>query len=298
MHPEIRQEHPGDCPVCGMALERVTDGSAGEDDSELRSMSRRFLVSGALSLPLFLLAMAPMVRLDTHRWLSAGQNQWLQFLLATPVVLWGGWPFFVRGWRSVLSRRLNMFTLIAIGTGAAYVYSLAALLIPDAFPASFKMHGAVELYFEAAAVITTLVLLGQVLELRARQRTGSAIRELMSLAPTTAHRIQNGEESDVPLSKVQTGDLLRVRPGEKIPVDGSVTDGKSAVDESMITGEPLPVEKGPADKVIGGTINSTGSFLMRAERVGSDTMWWPMPVAAGRRFSGWPTPLRRGSCQR
>ena len=272
MHPEIRRDHPGDCPICGMTLEPVSDSGAGEDDSELRSMTRRLWVSAALSLPLFILAMAPMVGLDVHRWLSAGQNQWVQFLLATPVVLWGGWPFFVRGWRSLLTGRLNMFTLIAIGTGAAYAYSVAALLVPDAFPSSFKMHGVVELYFEAAAVITTLVLLGQVLELRARQRTGSAIRELMSLAPTIAHLIQNGEEKDVPLSRVQAGDGLRVRPGEKIPVDGSVTEGHSAVDESMITGEPLPVEKGIGDQVIGGTINSTGTFVLRAESVGADTM--------------------------
>ncbi|QDT52751.1 Silver exporting P-type ATPase [Caulifigura coniformis] len=272
MHPEVRQDHPGECPICGMALEPIAGTPGGDDDVELRSMTRRFVVSAVLSLPLFLLAMAPMVGIDTHAWLSSKQNQWLQFLLATPVVLWGGWPFFVRGSRSLISRRLNMFTLIAIGTGAAYVYSLAAILLPNAFPDSFKMHGVVELYFEAAAVITTLVLLGQVLELRARKRTGSAIRELMSLAPTTAHLLKDGTERDVPLEHVKAGDLLRVRPGEKVPVDGVVTEGRSSVDESMITGEPLPVEKSIDEKVIGGTINSTGSFVMRAESVGAETM--------------------------
>ena len=273
MHPEVRQDHPGDCPLCGMALEPVTgEAGGGEDDAELKSMSLRFWISAALSLPLFVLAMAPMVGLDLHRWLPAASNQWLQFFLATPVVLWGGWPFLVRGWRSLVTRRLNMFTLIAIGTGAAYLYSVAALLVPGAFPDSFKMHGVVELYFEAAAVITTLVLLGQVLELRARQRTGSAIRELMALAPTTAHVLKDGVERDVHLSQVLAGDLLRVRPGEKVPVDGVVTEGRSSVDESMITGEPLPVEKSAGEKVIGGTINATGSFVMRAESVGQDTM--------------------------
>jgi len=274
MHPEVRQDHPGDCPICGMALEPIADssGGEGEDDSELQSMSRRFAISAVLSLPLFVLAMAPMVGLDTHRWISVEVNQWLQFLLATPVVLWGGWPFFVRGWRSLVTRRLNMFTLIAIGTGAAYGYSVAAMLFPSAFPASFTMHGVVELYFEAAAVITTLVLLGQVLELRARKRTGGAIRELMSLAPSTARRLNNGEEQEIPIAHVHVGDLLRVRPGEKIPVDGVVTEGRSSVDESMITGEPLPIEKIADDKVIGGTINTTGAFVMRAEKVGSETM--------------------------
>jgi len=273
MHPEVRQDHPGDCPICGMGLEPLADSTvAAEDDAELRSMSRRFLVSAVLSLPLFILAMAPMVGVDTHQWLSPGPSQWLQFFLATPVVMWGGWPFLVRGWRSLVTRRLNMFTLIAIGTGAAYAYSLAALLAPDVFPESFRMHGVVELYFEAAAVITTLVLLGQVLELRARQRTGSAIRELMSLAPTSAHLLRNGVETDVALERVQVGDTLRVRPGEKVPVDGVVTEGRSAVDESMITGEPLPIEKGIGDRVIGGTINSTGALVMRAEGVGAETV--------------------------
>jgi P-type Cu+ transporter len=273
MHPEVRQDHPGDCPICGMPLEPMA-GQAGsdEDDSELRSMSQRFIVSAVLSLPLFILAMAPMVGIQTHRWLSPAAAQWLQFFLATPVVLWGGSPFFVRGWRSLMARRLNMFTLIAIGTGAAYLYSLAATLFPNAFPDSFKMHGRVELYFEAAAVITTLVLLGQVLELRARKRTGSAIRELMSLAPTTAHLLKDRTEHDVPLEHVKEGDFLRVRPGEKVPVDGVVTEGRSSVDESMITGEPLPVEKSTGEAVIGGTINSTGSFVMRAESVGAETM--------------------------
>ncbi len=273
MCPGVESDHPGDCPVCGMALERAEATiDDDEDDHERRSMSRRFWVSAALTLPLFLIAMAPMAGLDLHRWLPTAQNQWLQFFLATPVVLWGGWPFLARGARSLLTGRLNMFTLIAIGTGAAYLYSLAALLFPSAFPDSFKMHGVVELYFEAAAVITTLVLLGQLLELRARQQTGSALRELMSLAPTTAHLVTNGEEQDVPLDRVQAGDLLRVRPGEKIPVDGVVIEGRSAVDESMLTGESTPVEKAVDDNVIGGAINATGSFLMRAESVGSDTL--------------------------
>lgn len=272
MHPEIQRSEPGACPICGMDLEPSTVTSGDEDETELRSMTRRLWVSAALSVPVFLLAMGPMIGLPLHNWLSPRLSQWLQFLLATPVVLWGGWPFFVRGWTSLTSRHLNMFTLIAIGTGAAYLFSVAALIFPDAFPKSFQMHGVVELYFEAAAVITTLVLLGQVLELRARRRTGSAIRELLSLVPATAHVLRDGAEVDVSLHEVHVGDRLRVRPGEKIPVDGLVIEGRSAVDESMITGEPIPVEKVTAEKVIGGTLNSTGTLVIEAEKVGSETM--------------------------
>ncbi|HUG90336.1 MAG TPA: heavy metal translocating P-type ATPase [Planctomycetaceae bacterium] len=273
MHPEVEQDGPGQCPICGMDLEpKVLQRAEDEDDPELRSMTRRFLVSAVLSLPLVALAMLPMaVALD--RWLAPRANQWIQLALAAPVVLWGGWPFFVRGWRSLVTWNLNMFTLIAIGTGAAFGYSVFAVLFPHWIPASFHEAGhAVAVYFEAAAVIVTLVLLGQVLELRARRKTGSAIRELLSLAPPTARVVRDGEERDVPLDAVRVGDLVRVRPGEKIPVDGMLAEGTSNVDESMLTGEPLPVEKRPGDEVIGGTVNQTGSFLLRADRVGSDTV--------------------------
>ncbi|MBX3443414.1 MAG: copper-translocating P-type ATPase [Planctomyces sp.] len=253
-----------------MALE--PQSPVAEDDPELARMQTRLIVAGLLSLPVLVLAMGPMVGLPLERWVSHRANQWLQFALATPVVLWAGWPFFVRGWRSIVTRRLNMFTLIAIGTGAAYAYSVVALLRPGVFPESFRMHGVVELYFEAAAVIIALVLLGQVLELRARQRTGSAIRELMSLAPATARVVRDGEEREIPLADVRAGDELRIRPGEKVPVDGLVLDGRSAVDESLLSGESLPVEKSPDDELIGGTLNTTGTLLMRAERVGSETV--------------------------
>lgn len=245
---------------------------AEEDDSELRSMTRRFWVALVLTIPVLLLAMLPMVRVPVDTWLGATLHSWLQLILSTPIVLWAGWPFFVRGWRSIVNRSLNMFTLIAIGTGAAYLYSFVAVLFPGIIPEAFKHHGQVEVYFEAAAVIITLVLLGQVLELRARRRTGSAIRELLSLAPPTARIVRDGSEREVDLDQVQQGDILRVRPGEKIPVDGKLTEGKSTVDESMITGEPLPVEKRKDDPVIGGTVNQTGSFLMVAEKVGEETV--------------------------
>lgn len=272
MHPEIEQNKPGDCPICGMRLE-PKDALADEgDDTELRDMSRRFWVALALGLPVLVLAMGPMVGIPIKHWLGAGLSQWLELFLATPVVLWSGWPFFVRGWRSVLSGNLNMFTLIAIGTGAAYVYSVAATLAPGLFPDAFRVDGQVAVYFEAAAMITVLVLLGQVLELRARNQTSSAIRELLSLAPPTARIVRDGKESEVPLEEVHAGDILRVRPGEKIPVDGALTDGESSVDESMVTGEPVPVEKSFGESVIGGTVNGTGSFLMRADRVGQDTV--------------------------
>jgi len=273
MHPQIEQDHPGSCPICGMALEPKSVRSGDEeDDSELRDMSRRFWVSLILMIPVLLLAMLPMIGVPVDHWLGPTMHSWVQLILATPVVLWGGWPFFERGWRSVVTWNLNMFTLIAIGTGAAYIYSLVAVIFPSLIPESFQHHGRAEVYFEAATVIITLVLLGQVLELRARRRTSSAIRELLSLAPPTARIVRDGAEQDVPLEVVRQGDVLRVRPGEKIPVDGKVQEGHSTVDESMITGEPLPVEKKEDDNVIGGTVNQTGSFLMIAEKVGQDTV--------------------------
>ena len=234
-------------------------------------MTRRLWIGGALALPVFLLAMAHLFPRAPH-WLASDASRWMQFALSTPVVLWAGWPFFVRGWRSLVSRHLNMFTLIAIGIGAAWLYSAVVMLAPGVFPPSFQQHGKIGVYFEAAAVITVLVLLGQVLELRARSRTGHAIRALLDLAPPVARLVQDGREQEVPLDEVQTGDQLRVRPGEKVPVDGRVLEGHTSVDESMLTGEPLPVKKAPGDRVSGGTVNGTGSFLMEAERVGSDTV--------------------------
>lgn len=274
MHPEIVRTHPGACPACGMALESRTVTAVEETNPELVDMTRRFWASFALTTPLFLLAMAEMFLDRPLQILSPRTLAWIQLVLATPVVVWGGWPFFQRGWLSIVNRSLNMFTLIAIGTGTAYLYSVVAALVPHLFPPSFHgHHGEVALYFEAAAVITTLVLLGQVLELRARGHTTSAIRSLLSLAPKTARLLRDdGTETDVPLAAVQPGDRLRVRPGEKVPVDGVVLEGTSAVDESMVTGEPLPVEKGPGSWVTGGTLNSSGSFVMRAERVGGDTL--------------------------
>ena len=273
MHPEIEQDEPGTCPKCGMELEpKYIEADDEEDDSELRSMTLRFWISLSLSIPVLLLAMLPMVNVPVNRWLGHTVHSWLQLILSTPVVLWAGWPFFVRGWRSIVTWNLNMFTLIAIGTGAAFLYSLLAVLFPEFIPESFKNEGGVEVYFEAAAVIITLVLLGQVLELRARRRTGSAIRELLSLAPPTARIVRDGTEQEVSLEEVRQRDVLRVRPGEKIPVDGKVTEGKSSVDESMITGEPLAVQKQSGESVIGGTVNQTGSFLMEAEKVGEDTV--------------------------
>jgi Cu+-exporting ATPase len=275
MHPEVVRDAPGSCPICGMALEPMT--ATGDDaNPELDDMSRRFRVCLVLSAPLLVLTMGEMVvgqeaiaRLVPGRLLA-----WAQLLLATPVVLWGGRPFFERGWASVVHRSLNMFSLIALGTGAAYGYSVLATLFPGFFPAAFRdHHGDVPVYFEAAAVITTLVLLGQVLELKARSRTSSAIKALLGLAPTTARRLSaDGHEQDVSLEEVQVGDRLRVRPGEKVPVDGLVLEGASAVDESMVTGEPIPVEKTRGDRLIGGTINGTGSLVLEAERVGSETM--------------------------
>jgi len=274
MHPQIVRNGPGSCPICGMALEpRTVTGD--EENAELRDMTRRFWVSVALSVPLLVFVMGDMLPGQPLRHgLSSRLIVWLQLVLATPVVLWGGWPFFLRGWASIVNRSLNMFTLIALGTGTAYVYSVVAALAPGRFPESFRTHGGeVELYFEAAAIITTLVLLGQVIELRARSRTSSAIKALLGLTPKTARRLRDdGGEEDVSLDEVRPGDRLRVRPGERVPVDGVVLDGTSSVDESMVTGEPIPVEKAPGSRVTGGTVNGSGGFVMRAERVGSDTL--------------------------
>lgn len=269
MHPEVRQDGPGECPICGMALEPITDSVAEEQNPELVDMTRRFWIGAALTLPVFLLAMAHVIPSLGH---DGDASRWLQFVLSTPVVLWAGWPFFKRGWRSLVSRNLNMFTLIATGVATAYGYSAAVMLAPGAFPNSLAMHGKIGIYFEAAAVIVVLVLLGQMLELRARGKTGSAIRALLDLTPKTARLVETGMERDVPLEMVLVGARLRVRPGEKIPVDGSLVEGQSAVDESMITGEPIPVAKSLGDAVTGGTLNTSGSFIMTAERIGSDTM--------------------------
>ncbi len=273
MHPEIVRDAPGECPICGMALEARSVTVAEAPNPELTDMTRRFWASAALSLPLMLLVMAEhLPGMPLMNWLSHRAFTWIQFALATPVVLWGGWPFFARGWASLVNRSLNMFTLIAMGTGTAYLYSAIAAVFPNFFPNSFRSDGEVAVYFEAAAFIVTLVLLGQVLELRARSRTSSAIRALLGLAPKTARVLRNGNETDIPLEHVMPGDRLRVRPGEKIPVDGVVFEGASAVDESMVTGEPIPVEKIAGSHVIGGTVNGTGGFLLLAERVGRDTL--------------------------
>jgi Cu+-exporting ATPase len=273
MHPEIVRDEPGACPICGMALEPRTVGLEEGPNPELVDMTRRFWIGAVFTAPLALLAMADMVlgaglggRVDL-RW-----TNWLGLALATPVVWWAGWPFFERGWASIVNRSANMFTLIALGVGAAYLYSAVATLAPGLFPAGFQMHGVVETYFDTAVVITVLVLLGQVLELRARSRTSAAIRALLGLAPKTARRIRDGLEEDIPLPHVAVDDLLRVRPGERIPVDGVVVEGRTSVDESMVTGEPVPVEKEPGARVTGGTVNGTGSVVMRAERVGGDTL--------------------------
>ncbi|HEY3601964.1 MAG TPA: copper-translocating P-type ATPase [Chthoniobacterales bacterium] len=272
MHPQIEQDHPGNCPICGMALEakNVIAGSEGEN-AELRDMTLRFWIGAVLSLPVFVVAMAHLLP-GAPEWVQGDVSRWMQFILSTPVVLWCGWPFFQRGWQSLVNRSLNMFTLIAMGVGAAYLYSAVVMLLHGVFPPSFSAHGKIGIYFEAAAIITVLVLLGQVLELRARSRTGSAIRALLGLAPNTARIVRDGEERDVPLDQVEKGDRLRVRPGEKVPVDGRVIDGRTSMDESMITGESLPVTKAAGDRVTGGTINQTGSIVMEAERVGSETV--------------------------
>ncbi|MBX3019721.1 MAG: cadmium-translocating P-type ATPase [Bdellovibrionaceae bacterium] len=275
MHPEVRQKGPGNCPICGMALEPEEVSLEDAENPELIDFTKRLKISAALSIPLFLLAMSDLipgqpVQHAIPQWLYAG----IQLILATPVVLWGGLPFFERGWASVKTRNLNMFTLIAIGTGVAYVYSVFATFFPGLFPESVRVHGGmIPLYYEAAAVITTLVLVGQVLELRARNQTGNAIRALLGLAPKTARKVKSdGTEEDIPLEHVHVGDRLRVRPGEKVPVDGRVVDGKSSVDESMITGEPIPVEKTEGQSVTGATVNGSGTFVMEATRVGADTL--------------------------
>jgi P-type Cu+ transporter len=275
MHPEIVRDRPGNCPICGMALEpRVASASHKEDDSELRSMTRRFWIGVALSVPLLIISMWGMGPGGALHELPPGWMQWLQLVLATPVVLWGGLPFFQRGWASVVNRHLNMFTLIALGTGAAYFFSVVATIAPGLFPPSFLGHdGRPEVYFEVSAGIVTLVLLGQVLELRARRNTSSAIRALLDLSPKTARRIlPDGADEEIALGQVRAGDRLRVRPGDHVPVDGTVEEGSSAVDESMITGESIPVAKSRGAKVIGGTVNQTGSFVMRAEKLGSETL--------------------------
>jgi len=274
MHPEIVRASPAPCPICGMALEPRTV-AAEEENPDLAAMSRRFWPSVALTIPIILLGMSDMIPGQPLRHvLSSRAIEWIELLLATPVVIWGGWPFFERGWASLVNRSLNMFTLIALGTGTAYVYSVLAVLFTALFPASFReANGAIPVYFEAAAAITALVSLGQVLELRARAHTSSAIRALLKLSPKTARLVRtDGTEIDVPLEHVALGDTLRVRPGEKVPVDGIVTEGSSSVDESLMTGEPTPVEKSPGSCAIGGTVNTTGTFLMRAERVGSETL--------------------------
>jgi Cu+-exporting ATPase len=274
MHPEVVRSQPGVCPICGMALEpRVAAAVHQEDDSELRSMQRRFWTGVALSIPLLVFSSMEMWQGGTLAHWPAGLLQWLQLALATPVVLWGGWPFFQRGWTSILNRRLNMFTLIALGSGVAYGYSLVATLAPNIFPESIRQHGRPELYFETAAFIVTLVLLGQVLELRARKQTSSAIRALLDLSPRTARRLRpDGTDEDVALEQIHKGDRLRVRPGERVPVDGVVEEGNSSVDESMITGESIPVEKSAGAQAIGGTLNQRGSFIMKAEKLGAETL--------------------------
>ncbi len=274
MHPEVRQQGPGACPKCGMALEPETV-TATEENPELADMTRRFWVSVALAVPVFIMAMGSEFAPDFAARFASGRTlQWIELALASPVVLWGGWPFFERGWQSLVNRHFNMFTLIALGVGIAWIYSVVATLAPAIFPSTLRMaDGTIAVYFEAAAVITALVLLGQVLELRARSRTSAAIKMLLGLAPKTARIVRaDGREEDIPLEQVQPGDKLRVRPGEKVPVDGVVVEGSSAVDESMVTGESIPTEKHQGDRVIGATVNGTGGLLMQAERVGADTL--------------------------
>jgi P-type Cu+ transporter len=274
MHPQIEQDHPGDCPICGMALEPKAATPEAQADSEGESLARKFWLGVILTVPILFLSLGKMLPgVSTDRLVPAAINNWIQLVLATVVVFWCGDIFFVRAWRSIVNRSLNMFTLIGLGVGAAYLYSAIATAFPNIFPESFKQDGELNLYFEAAAVITVLVLLGQWLEARARRRTGRAIQALLGLAAKTAHRFSaEGHEEEVSIDALQPGDLVRVRPGEKIPLDGTVTDGSTTVDEAMITGEPIPVEKGSRDKVIGGTVNQTGSFVMRVEKVGSETV--------------------------
>jgi Cu+-exporting ATPase len=272
MHPQIVQDHPGSCPICGMALEPKF-AAAESDNSEYRDMLRRFWIAVVLCIPLLILAMSSMFpSLDRYRMISPEFSRLIQLLLTTPIVLWAGWPFFERGYHSIVNRHLNMFSLIAIGVGTAYFYSIIALFFPDIFPSSFRHHGEIPIYFETASVITVLVLFGQVLELKARGQTSQAIKALLGKAAKSARIVRDGQEVEIPIDQVQVGDLLRVRPGDKVPVDGKVTEGRSLVDESMISGEPIPIEKTTGDAVTGGTINQTGSFLMRTEKVGSETL--------------------------
>jgi Cu+-exporting ATPase len=274
MHPEIEQDHPGACPICGMTLEPKTLGVRDEEEQhEINSLSHKFWTALLLTIPLLVLAMVhaiPGLRIDATVPRQIGK--WIEFGLTTPVILWAGGFFFTRAWQSIINRSLNMFTLIAVGVGAAYFYSAVAVIAPGIFPESFRRHGEVELYFEAAAVITTLVLLGQLIEAKARRRTGQAIKALLGFAAKAAHRVRDGQEEEIPVDDIQKGDLLRVRPGEKVPVDGVIVEGQSNIDESMITGEPTPVSKSAGDQVVGATVNQTGSFLMRAERIGSETL--------------------------
>src|SRR5262245_60025377 len=273
MHPQIRQVGPGFCPICGMALEPELATADAGPNPELADMTRRFWIGLALSVPIVILEMGGHL-VGAHGWIDQTLSNWIQFALASPVVLWAGWPFFVRGAQSLVTRNLNMFTLIAMGTGVAYAYSVVATLAPGVFPSAFRGHsGAVAVYFEAASVITVLVLLGQVLELRAREQTSGAIRALLDLAPKSARRIKDGgSEEDISLDQVMAGDRLRVRPGEKVPVDGVLIEGRSSLDESMVTGESMPVTKEQNAKLIAGTLNQSGSFVMRAEKVGRDTL--------------------------
>lgn len=274
MHPEIRQDHPGDCPKCGMHLEPLNPtGEENEDQKEVHSLSRKFWIGFGLTIPLVLLVLGEMIpTVNIESVIPHHLIPFIQFILATPIVLWAGGIFFVRGWKSLVNRSLNMFTLIALGVGAAYIYSTVATLFPQIFPDSLKKMGKIDLYFEAAAVITVLIILGQLLEAKARSQTGQAIKALLGLAAKNAHRIRNGAEEEVPIDSVQKGDILRVRPGEKIPLDGIITEGKSSVDESMISGEPIPIEKNVGDRVIGATVNQTGTFLMKTEKVGAETL--------------------------
>jgi Cu+-exporting ATPase len=273
MHPAIEQDHPGACPKCGMTLEPKSIGSEEEEQRETLSLSRKFWVALVLTIPVLLLAMGHAIPgLEIDSIVPKQIGKWIEFALTTPVVLWAGGFFFARGWQSIVNRSLNMFTLIAVGVGAAYFYSVIAVIAPGIFPSSFRRHAEVDLYFEAAAVITTLILLGQLIEAKARSRTGHAIKALLGLAAKTAHRVRDGQEHEIAVDEIQKGDVLRVRPGEKVPIDGVIVDGKSNIDESMITGEPMPVNKQAGEKVIGATVNQTGSFLMRAERIGSETV--------------------------
>ncbi len=276
MHPQIQQDRPGICPICGMTLEPRSRGVGVGDEEEQRevnSLSRKFWIALVLTIPVLIIAMGHAIPgLHLGAIVPREIGKWIEFGLTTPVVLWAGGFFFTRAWQSIVNRSLNMFTLIAVGVGAAYFYSAVAVIAPGIFPESFRRHGEVDLYFEAAAVITTLVLLGQLIEAKARSRTGQALKALLSLAANNAHRVRDGQEEEIPVDAIQKGDLLRVRPGEKVAVDGVIVEGKSNIDESMITGEPMPVRKGAGDKVVGATVNQTGSFLMRAERIGSETL--------------------------